>query len=351
MSRRIELLLPHIDAARTALAKHAPLPSAKAGEKATGGFVFVESVLVAALRSGDWVLLDNVNSAPPETLERLNSLLEQDRMLNLYEAGDGKEFRDRPTGAGQEAIHPDFRIFATANTRRVHSNKLSAAFLNRMIRIWLPELDCRGVQLNVDSTGDARTTDLLDLVLAQCIGVSGGREIANLAVEFHLAVKDKEAKKGLTLMAGYSFSFRSLQFACRTMCYLIKEKAVPPLIALAWGLARSYTSCISDPGERSLVLEVLERIARARQQQWLGQRLSFTHLAAVSNRRSALDILSNTIADTMIALERSFCQLIASVLLTCDTEGSGGPAYQHLCDATISFLQIVVVPQQNNSTV
>lgn len=39
------------------------------------------------------------------------------------------------------SIHPDFRIFATANMHRAHSHKLSSALLNRVIRLWLPALD------------------------------------------------------------------------------------------------------------------------------------------------------------------------------------------------------------------
>ena len=53
------------------------------------GFVFVESDLVRALRLGDWILLDNVNSAPPEQIERLNSLLEENPVINIYEHADG----------------------------------------------------------------------------------------------------------------------------------------------------------------------------------------------------------------------------------------------------------------------
>eukprot|EP00966_Prymnesium_polylepis_P212389 4919967-Prymnesium_polylepis.1 len=72
------------------------------------------------MQQGSWVLLDNVNSAPPEVIERLNSLFEEDRTLTLLEAGKGPIH-----------IHKDFRIFATANMKRVNSNKLSSAFLNR----------------------------------------------------------------------------------------------------------------------------------------------------------------------------------------------------------------------------
>lgn len=39
-------------------------------------FSFVEGVLVKALREGKWVLLDEINLASAETLQRLSGLLE-----------------------------------------------------------------------------------------------------------------------------------------------------------------------------------------------------------------------------------------------------------------------------------
>lgn len=39
-------------------------------------FAFVEGVLVKAIREGKWVLLDEINLASAETLQRLSGLLE-----------------------------------------------------------------------------------------------------------------------------------------------------------------------------------------------------------------------------------------------------------------------------------
>ena len=39
-------------------------------------FSFVEGALVKAIKRGDWVLLDEINLAAPETLECLNGVLE-----------------------------------------------------------------------------------------------------------------------------------------------------------------------------------------------------------------------------------------------------------------------------------
>ena len=52
-------------------------------------FAFVEADFVDAVRLGHWVLLDNVNSAPPEVIERINSLLEEEPTLNIHEHSGG----------------------------------------------------------------------------------------------------------------------------------------------------------------------------------------------------------------------------------------------------------------------
>lgn len=89
-------------------------------------FVFVESEFVDAVRMGNWVLLDNINSAPPEVVERLNSLFEEEPVLNLYEYSKGKELT---LGDG---IHQNFRVFATANMHRIHSSKVIKSPFHKM---------------------------------------------------------------------------------------------------------------------------------------------------------------------------------------------------------------------------
>ncbi|KAF8443019.1 hypothetical protein L210DRAFT_3759383 [Boletus edulis BED1] len=69
-------------------------------------FDFVEGPLVKALRSGDWILLDEINLASPETLECITGLLSgPTASISLTEKGS------------LEAIprHPDFRLFACMN--------------------------------------------------------------------------------------------------------------------------------------------------------------------------------------------------------------------------------------------
>lgn len=72
-------------------------------------FSFVESNIVKAARHGNWVLLDEINLASPDTLESLGDLLgnpqEGGPSLLLAEKGD----------LGRIQAHPDFRIFGAMN--------------------------------------------------------------------------------------------------------------------------------------------------------------------------------------------------------------------------------------------
>ncbi|XP_071901315.1 midasin-like isoform X1 [Coffea arabica] len=69
-------------------------------------FSFVEGAFVTALKNGEWILLDEVNLAPPETLQRIIGVLEEEKgSLCLAERGD-IDYIPR---------HPNFRIFACMN--------------------------------------------------------------------------------------------------------------------------------------------------------------------------------------------------------------------------------------------
>lgn len=69
-------------------------------------FSFVEGAFVSALRNGEWILLDEVNLAPAETLQRISGVLEgEGGSLCLAERGD-VSFIKR---------HANFRIFACMN--------------------------------------------------------------------------------------------------------------------------------------------------------------------------------------------------------------------------------------------
>ena len=90
---------------------------------------FAEGVVPLALRSGAWVLLDELNLAEPQILERLNPVLESPPTLLLSE-GDHTRF-----GPGGLPVHPGFRMFATLNPAEYSGRSvLSPAFRDRWLQ-------------------------------------------------------------------------------------------------------------------------------------------------------------------------------------------------------------------------
>uniref|UniRef100_A0A8C4UIL8 Midasin n=1 Tax=Falco tinnunculus TaxID=100819 RepID=A0A8C4UIL8_FALTI len=94
-----------------------------------GTFEWVDGMLVQALQSGDWLLMDNVNFCNPSVLDRLNALLEPGGILTMSERGviDGTI----PT----IAPHPNFRLFLSMDPAH---GEISRAMRNRGIEIYIP---------------------------------------------------------------------------------------------------------------------------------------------------------------------------------------------------------------------
>ncbi|OWZ18792.1 Midasin-like protein [Phytophthora megakarya] len=94
-------------------------------------FSFVEGVLVKALREGHWVLLDEINLASSDTLERISTLLEHETSaFSLTERGDVEIIRP----------HPNFRIFGAMNpSTDVGKKDLPPSLRNRFTEIYVDE--------------------------------------------------------------------------------------------------------------------------------------------------------------------------------------------------------------------
>jgi len=92
------------------------------------GWRWQDGLIVQAMKRGWWVVLDEVNLAEPQILERLNSVLEREPTLVMSEH-DNTLF-----GSGGRPIHPDFRIFATMNPAEYAGrSELSPAYRDRWL--------------------------------------------------------------------------------------------------------------------------------------------------------------------------------------------------------------------------
>lgn len=85
-----------------------------------------DGLVIEAMKHGWWVVLDELNLAEPQILERLNSVLERQPSLILTENDNSV------IGPGGHPVHPNFRIFATMNPAEYAGRSpLSPAYRDR----------------------------------------------------------------------------------------------------------------------------------------------------------------------------------------------------------------------------
>ena len=67
-------------------------------------FKFMEGSLLKAIKQGDWILIDEINLANNDVLQKIISILDKEDIL-LFEKGDIEPIK----------IHKDFRIIGCMN--------------------------------------------------------------------------------------------------------------------------------------------------------------------------------------------------------------------------------------------
>ncbi|KAB8272790.1 hypothetical protein BDV30DRAFT_227173 [Aspergillus minisclerotigenes] len=187
-------------------------------------FAFVQGKIVRALRNGEWVLLDEINLASPDTLENIASLLhhgtEGSPSVLLSEAGDV----ERVFG------HPDFRIFGAMN----------------------PATDAGKKDLPPGLRSRDRD-DLLALIQKYLGDLTlGDMRIAPDLAQLYLETKKLSNENKLTDGAGQRphFSIRTL---VRALVYVIDHAHVYGLRrAVFEGFSMSFLTVLSQESERLL---------------------------------------------------------------------------------------------------
>ncbi|PAA85953.1 hypothetical protein BOX15_Mlig028342g1 [Macrostomum lignano] len=182
------------------------------GESAIGsekykndGFKFIDGPLLSALKEGAWVLLDGVDLARPEVLERLNSLGERDSYLYTHELAAGKstEHKLKPCEG--------FALICTTTDQRSNGSQLSESFKNRCIQIYCPRFD-------VDCDALCGTQVLIEPgALVEPLKV----KLVKLLVDAFL--KDKS-----------QLGFRWLQKQINAISHIKDSKAVTDLLPDSW---------------------------------------------------------------------------------------------------------------------
>ncbi|PWN48667.1 midasin [Violaceomyces palustris] len=208
-------------------------------------FSFVEGPLVKALRSGDWVLLDEVNLAAAETLDCLSGLLQSpDSSVTLTERGDLEPI----------PRHPDFRLFACMNPATdVGKKDLPSGLRSRFTELYVP---------SPDSDRDALVSIVEKYIGEQAVGDRGAvMDVAECYTEMRRLAQQHELADGANQRPHYSIRTlsRALTFATD----------IAPTFGLRrglWeGLVMAFTMLL-DTKSSELVRGVIESkiLARAR---------------------------------------------------------------------------------------
>lgn len=201
---------------------------------AEGGFAFgfFEGALLQAVREGWWLLLDEINLAPTEALERISGLLEEDDgSITVAERGD----------ASAVVRHPNFRLFAAMNPATDAGKRdLPGPLRNRFTEIWV---------------GEPRNRDDLAAIIAgHLLPVSMAAPV-NDVVDFYLAVKEAGDTR-LQDGAGHKPTY-NLRTLSRALEYVAKASPLYGLQrALYDGFAMSFLTQL-DPVSTNIMEQLM----------------------------------------------------------------------------------------------
>ncbi|CAG2161607.1 unnamed protein product [Oppiella nova] len=109
------------------------LQSFQLNQKGCLAFSFIEGSLVKAMRSGGWILLDEINLAESETLQCLSAILDSDEAsLALLDKADGIPVER----------NPEFRLFGCMNPATdVGKKELPLGIRNRFTELFVDQLE------------------------------------------------------------------------------------------------------------------------------------------------------------------------------------------------------------------
>lgn len=165
-------------------------------------FDFHESLLIKAVKNGDWILLDEINLASIDTLESILELLNSaanQRSILLFEKGEINSIK----------AHDDFRIFGSMNP----STDIGKKDLSHSIRMMFTEIYV--------NSPDNNTKDLL-LIIRKYIGkhIFGDDEVENDISQLYIEAKIMAQNHILVDGANLNphFSIRTLTRALKYSC-------------------------------------------------------------------------------------------------------------------------------------
>lgn len=193
-----------------------------------------DGMVVQAMKRGQWLLLDEINLAEPAILERMNSLLDDDRYLVLTEKNN-------------EIVkaHPNFRVFCTMNPASYAGRKkLSKAMMNRLKKIWVDGLEPQEMVEVTKAIFDTGMDDKLLLQMAM----------------FHQTIADMAQHRQIGKRDGpYPFTLRDMLKWVKRIDYFHKKNPSKPLGKIIWQEARHvYGDRFIKDADKAVVEDTLK---------------------------------------------------------------------------------------------
>ncbi|KAK0646139.1 hypothetical protein B0T16DRAFT_352277 [Cercophora newfieldiana] len=195
-------------------------------------FAFVEGKIVRAARNGDWVLLDEINLASPDTLESIAGLFQPSPSLLLSETGEIERIQ----------AHPNFRVFGAMNPATdVGKRDLPLGLRSRFTEIYV-------------HSPDKDKKDLLTIIKTYLKGNNSSIDrLSDDIADLYLEIKKRAEMKLLVDQANEVPHF-SLRTLTRVLTY---ANDVAPFYgldrAVYEGFCMGFTTLLSEESERTVM--------------------------------------------------------------------------------------------------
>ncbi|KAK0630835.1 P-loop containing nucleoside triphosphate hydrolase protein [Bombardia bombarda] len=195
-------------------------------------FAFVEGKIVKAMRNGDWVLLDEINLASPDTLESVAGLFHTAPSILLSETGDIERIQ----------AHPNFRVIGAMNPATdVGKRDLPLGLRSRFTEIYV-------------GSPDRDKKDLLTIIKTYLRGNNSSIDrLSDDIADLYLEIKKRAEMKMLVDQANEVPHF-SLRTLTRVLTY---ANDVSPFYglerALYEGFCMGFTTLLSEESERTVM--------------------------------------------------------------------------------------------------
>ena len=139
-----------------------------------GNVNYVKAKFIHALTNGDWLLMDELNTALPEVLTVLNGVLDDSRSVTLADADNTRV-----------TAHEDFRFIGTQNPASgnyVGTGRMNEALLNRMVKVTMGYLE-----FDAEVEALRKHTSLKDSSIVQLVKLA---DFTRRRMDDHLSTRD-----------------------------------------------------------------------------------------------------------------------------------------------------------------